>query len=91
MPFAETAAKLPEGIEPHSLDIVVLIFVLSALHPREWEAAVRNVRTALKPGGMVLLRDYGRHDLPQLRFRKGRLLDENFYGEWQRSTAAVIC
>ncbi|CCF50731.1 hypothetical protein NDA10_005960 [Ustilago hordei] len=71
--------QLPEGLKEGSVDIVVLIFVFSALHPREWQQAVQNIRTLLKPGGMVLFRDYGRYDLPQLRFKKRRMLQDNFY------------
>ncbi|WFD33506.1 tRNA(Thr) (cytosine(32)-N(3))-methyltransferase [Malassezia cuniculi] len=74
-----SSTSLPPGIEPGSVDIVVLIFVFSALHPDEWKQAAENVYQALKPGGMVLFRDYGRHDLPQLRFRKNRMLSDNFY------------
>ncbi|WFD24060.1 tRNA(Thr) (cytosine(32)-N(3))-methyltransferase [Malassezia equina] len=71
--------RLPPGVAPGTVDIVVLIFVLSALHPNEWKAAAENIQRMLKPGGLILLRDYGRHDLPQLRFKKNRLLDDNFY------------
>ncbi|KZP08357.1 methyltransferase [Athelia psychrophila] len=70
---------LPPGVEPSSVDIVILVFVMSALHPDEWGCALANINTILKPGGRVLFRDYGRHDLTQLRFKAGRLLDDNFY------------
>lgn len=73
-------ARLPPGVEPGTVDIVVLVFVFSALHPNEWAAAAENVYQMLKPRtGLVLFRDYGRHDLPQLRFKKNRMLDDNFY------------
>ncbi|PPR02275.1 hypothetical protein CVT26_011694 [Gymnopilus dilepis] len=70
---------LPPGVTPGTVDIVILVFVLSALHPDEWGRAINNIHQMLKPGGRVLLRDYGRYDLTQLRFKGGRLLDENFY------------
>ncbi|KAJ3986363.1 S-adenosyl-L-methionine-dependent methyltransferase [Lentinula detonsa] len=71
---------LPPGLVPGSVDIVILVFVLSALHPDEWASAIRNVQKVLKPGtGKVLFRDYGRYDLTQLRFKSGRMMGDNFY------------
>lgn len=42
---------------------------------------MNNVRHVLKPGGLVLVRDYGRYDLPQIRFGKHRMMEDNLYGE----------
>lgn len=70
---------LPPGLGPASVDVAILVFVLSALSPRQWKQAVANVARVVKPGGTVCFRDYGRGDLAQVRFRKGRYLEENFY------------
>ncbi|KAJ7308584.1 methyltransferase [Mycena albidolilacea] len=74
-----TSPSLPEGVEPGSADILIMVFVFSALHPDEWAQAVSNAHALLKPNGLLLFRDYGRYDMAQLRFKGGRLLDENFY------------
>ncbi|KAH8983153.1 S-adenosyl-L-methionine-dependent methyltransferase [Lactarius hatsudake] len=74
-----SSASPPPDLAPRSADILVLVFVLSALHPSEWPQAISNIAQILKPGGLVLMRDYGRYDLTQLRFKAGRLLDDNFY------------
>ena len=70
---------LPPGLGPESVDVVVMIFIFSALSPTQWQKAVSNIHRVLKPGGEVLFRDYGRGDLAQVRFKKGRYLEENFY------------
>lgn len=70
---------LPPGITEGSVDVVLMIFIFSALNPRQWDQAVKNVWRVLKPGGQVLFRDYGRGDLAQVRFKKGRYMEENFY------------
>merc|ERR1712225_125001 len=70
---------LPPGLEDGSVDLVIMIFIFSALSPSQWKQAVQNTYRLLKPGGEVLFRDYGRGDLAQVRFKKGRYLEENFY------------
>lgn len=77
--LANPEGNIPEDMEPHSVDIVIMVFVFLALHPDQWKQAVDNLAKVLKPGGEILFRDYGRYDLAQVRFKKGRLLDDNFY------------
>ena len=76
---ASATEPLPPGVEEQSVDVVLLIFIFSALSPGQWAQAVRNLWRALKPGGEICFRDYGRGDLAQVRFKKGRWLGENFY------------
>ncbi|KAJ3021790.1 hypothetical protein HKX48_007761 [Thoreauomyces humboldtii] len=75
----DITSEVPPEIEAGSLDICICIFVLSAIHPRSWETAVKNIWRVLKPGGLLLFRDYGRYDLAQVRLKGGRMLEDNFY------------
>ncbi|XP_021574601.1 methyltransferase-like protein 2A [Carlito syrichta] len=63
----------------HSLDVIVLIFVLSAIVPDKMQKALSRLSQLLRPGGVMLLRDYGRYDMAQLRFKTGQCLSGNFY------------
>ncbi|RNA41654.1 methyltransferase 2-A [Brachionus plicatilis] len=66
-------------IQQRTLDIIVMIFVLSAIKPELQLETVKNLVKLLKPGGKILFRDYGLYDLAQLRFKSGQCLEKNFY------------
>ncbi|KAG9300735.1 hypothetical protein G9A89_023533 [Geosiphon pyriformis] len=75
-----TSPQLPHCIEPGSIDIIVLIFVFSAIRPEEWNQAVENIFEVQRYAvASIQCFDYGRYDMVQLRFKEGQMLGENFY------------
>ena len=72
-------ATEPFGEADASADCVTCFFVLSAIAPDRLPAVAAKIARVLKPGGRVLVRDYGRFDHAQLRFAKGRKLADNWY------------
>ncbi len=66
-------------------DFVLLLFVQSAISPEHYDFIQELASRILKPGGVLLFRDYGKYDMAQLRFekasskRQGNKLGEDFY------------
>jgi len=77
-----TKEEIPTNIvADSSVDIAIMVFFLSAVDPAKMGNVLRHIFKTLKPGGVVILRDYGLYDMTQMRFinKKGRKLGENFY------------
>ncbi|KDO25894.1 hypothetical protein SPRG_08835 [Saprolegnia parasitica CBS 223.65] len=65
--------------EAGGVNYALFMFCLSALRPDKMQDAVAKIASAVRPGGKIFFRDYGRYDQAQLRFKPGHKLAENFY------------
>jgi SAM-dependent methyltransferase len=74
-------SDFPSVIPPESIDTTMMVFFLSAVSSEKMPNVLQNIYKLLKPGGTVVIRDYGMYDMTQMRFlhKKGRKLGENFY------------
>jgi SAM-dependent methyltransferase len=77
---AMTSPSRPTGGPDHvqrrilheTADVATLLFCLSAIPPDRQIHAVRNVVAALRPGGVIIVRDYGRYDQAQFQLHQRR-------------------
>jgi len=74
-----TTDRLLEELGECSVDLISMVFVLSAVHPNKHRTVLHNLFKILKPGGCLLFRDYGENDMAMIRFGPGSKIFENFY------------
>ena len=70
---------LLEKLGLESVDLLTCIFVMSAIHPDKHQMVFHNLSRVLRPGGVLLFRDYGVNDMAMIRFKPGSKIGENFY------------
>lgn len=72
--FAEPA---PPAVLATAATVVLAVFALSAVTVDKHRQVIRNIKAILQPGGHVLLRDYGLHDMTMYRHKR-RIAEHTF-------------
>ncbi|KAI6226184.1 SAM-MT-RSMB-NOP domain-containing protein [Aphelenchoides fujianensis] len=81
--ITDAAAEIP--VEAGTLDHVLCVFVLSAIPPEKLAQAIANLVRLLKKDGCLFVKDYGRFDLTQMRFKKQRYIAEDLYARGDKT------
>jgi SAM-dependent methyltransferase len=60
-------------------DVALIMFTLSAVPPDAMPQMLRNAWLALRPGGVLCIRDHGLYDMVQLRIPAEQCIGQNTY------------
>lgn len=74
-----TDNNLKSELDNNYMDFITMIFVLSALDPRNFARVISNLRELLKIGGVILLRDYAVYDKAMLKFKSESRVTNQLY------------
>jgi methyltransferase-like protein 6 len=76
-----TRDSLSDKVGSGAMDLCLMIFVLSAIAPAKMLGSLQNIAASLRPGGLVLFRDYALYDMAQLKMAEPRKhkISDNFY------------
>lgn len=80
-----TQSRMP--VAPGVADAVVMTFSLSALPAKDHKSALDNCHRMLKPGALLLFRDYGLYDLKMLRSAPRNHIEGRLYRRNDNSLA----
>ncbi|KAG9160846.1 hypothetical protein Leryth_008664 [Lithospermum erythrorhizon] len=73
------------------VDFVTLIFTLSAVPLHRMPSAIAECFHVLKPGGLLLFRDYGLYDMTMLRFQPEQRVGEREYVRSDGTRSYFFC
>jgi len=71
---ADALNPAPPLLAQAAADAVLLVFALSAVSPGRMAAVLALAHAVLRPGGLLLFRDYALYDMPMLRFAPQQML-----------------
>ena len=61
------------------VDLAMMMFCLSAIHPDKMATSIQNVANVMRDGGILWFRDYAENDGAQLKFNSESRISKNFY------------